>query len=115
MSNSLDFHKLQDINSNNLYAVVNINNMIPVPDKCATKLMYNEITKFREFKDDKDRVNYIYFLQREMAIINNIQSTLQNKTSRLYQKCIDSPVSSLASRCCNFVLLEKKCLEYIKE
>jgi len=31
MSNSLDFHKLQDKQSGYLYAVLNINNMIPVP------------------------------------------------------------------------------------
>lgn len=32
MSNSLDFQKLQDESSGYLYAVLNINNMIPVPD-----------------------------------------------------------------------------------
>ena len=35
MSNSLDFHKLQDESTGYLYAVLNINNMIPVPD-CGT-------------------------------------------------------------------------------
>ncbi len=34
MSNSLDFHKLQDESNGYLYAVLNINNMIPVPDNC---------------------------------------------------------------------------------
>ena len=38
MSNSLDFHKLQDESTEYLYAVLNINNMIPVPDNCLTQL-----------------------------------------------------------------------------
>ncbi|MBQ6780293.1 MAG: type III toxin-antitoxin system ToxN/AbiQ family toxin [Treponema sp.] len=33
MSNSLDFHKLQDKQSGYLYAVLNINNMIPGQEK----------------------------------------------------------------------------------
>ncbi|MCX4318178.1 MAG: type III toxin-antitoxin system ToxN/AbiQ family toxin [Lachnospiraceae bacterium] len=36
-----------------------------------------------------------------------MQNTLQNKTLKLYQKCISMPDSSLASRCCNFKILEK--------
>ena len=36
-----DFHKLQDESTGYLYAVLNINNMIPVPDNCLTQLKYN--------------------------------------------------------------------------
>ena len=43
MSNSLDFHKLQDESTGYLYAVLNINNMIPVPDNCLTQLKYNQV------------------------------------------------------------------------
>ena len=49
MSNSLDFHKLQDESTRYLYAVLNINNMIPVPDNCLTQLKYNQIDCFRSF------------------------------------------------------------------
>ena len=34
MSNKLDFHKLTDIKNGYLYAVLNLNNMIPVPNDC---------------------------------------------------------------------------------
>ena len=49
MSNSLDFHKLQDESTGYLYAVLNINNMIPVPDNCLTQLKYNQVESFRSF------------------------------------------------------------------
>ena len=55
MSNSLDFHKLQDESTRYLYAVLNINNMIPVPDNCLTQLKYNQIDCFRSFKSDKEK------------------------------------------------------------
>lgn len=46
MSNSLDFLKLQDNSTGYLYAVLNINNMIPVPSSCVTQLKYNQIESF---------------------------------------------------------------------
>ena len=45
-------------------------------------------------------------------MIDNIEKTLQNKALKLYQKCISKPDSSLATRCCNFKLLEEKCNLY---
>ena len=88
MSNSLDFHKLQDESTGYLYAVLNINNMIPVPNNCLTQLKYNQVESFRSFSNEKE------------------------KTLKLYLKCIAKPDSSLASRCCNFKILEENCSSY---
>ena len=107
MSNSLDFHKLQDESTGYLYAVLNINNMIPVPDNCLTQLKYNQVESFRSFSNEKEKTDYVYLLQKEKALIDNVQDTLQNKALKLYQKCIAKPDSSLAARCCNFKMLEK--------
>ena len=114
MSNSLDFHKLQDAEEGHLYAVLNLNNMIPVPDCCVTQLKYNQIERFRSFQNEKEKTDYIYLLQKEKAIIDMIQPLLQNKAEKLYAKCLRIPNSSLASRCCNFKLLEEKSLLYVK-
>ena len=100
MSNSLDFHKLQDESTRYLYAVLNINNMIA---------SLNPATIYY----DKEKTDYIYLLQKEKFLIDNIQNTLQNKAMKLYQKCIAKPDSSLAARCCNFKMLEEKCLSYL--
>ena len=112
MSNSLDFHKLQDEDSGYLYSVININNMIPVPDYCVTQLKYNQIDQFRSFSNEKEKTDYIFLLQKEKKIIDNIQSILENKARKLYNKCVDNINSSLAKRCCDFRLLEEKCTCY---
>ena len=97
MSNSLDFHKLQDESTGYLYAVLIINNMIPVPDNCLTQLKYNQVESFRSFSNEKEKTDYVYLLQKEKALIDNVQDTLQNKAMKLYQKCIAKPDSSLAT------------------
>lgn len=112
MSNSLDFHKLQDASNGYLYAVLNINNMIPVPDVCVTQLKYSQIGHFRSFKNEKEKTDYVYLLQKEKALIDQIQDLLQGKALKLYQKCAIRLDSSLASRCCNFKMLEEKCTSY---
>lgn len=114
MSNSLDFHKIRDPDTAYLYAVLNLNNMIPVPDTCITQLKYNQIEQFRSFGNEKEKTNYIYLLQKEKAIIDSMQSVIQKKAEKLYNKCLHFPNSSLASRCCNFKLLEEKCNAYSK-
>lgn len=114
MSNSLDFHKLQDETTGCLYAVLNINNMIPVPHDCLIQLKYNQVGIFRKFKNEKEKTDYIYLLQKEKAFIDNIQDILQNKALKLYEKCKVNPESVLASRCCNFFMLEEKSLYYSK-
>ena len=115
MSNSIDFHKLIDKATGELYAVININNMIPVPYFYITQLKYDKIANFRTFLNEKEKTDYIYLLQKEKLIIDKIAFVLQSKAQKLYQKCLDKPYSSLATRCCNFLLLEEKCKYYNKE
>jgi protein AbiQ len=86
--------------------------MIPVPDNCLTQLKYNQVANFRSFSDEKEKTNYIYLLQKEKALIDNVQDTIQAKALKLYQKCIAKPDSSLAARCCDFKMLEEKCSSY---
>ena len=114
MSNSVDFHKIQDEETGFIYAVLNINNMIPVPKSCITQVKYNMIDEFRIFENEKEKTDYIYLLQKEKFLIDKIEGALQNKAKKLYQKCMMKPESSLASRCCSFRLLEEKCKLYIE-
>lgn len=115
MSNSVDFHKLYDSETGYLYAVLNLNNMIPVPNACITQLKYNQIEQFRSFDSQKEKNDYIYLLQKEKAIIDSVQFILQRKAQKLYEKCLRLPNSSLASRCCDFKLLEKKSDTYSRK
>lgn len=115
MSNSLDFHKIVDQDTGTLYAVININNMVPIPDKYITKLKYDKIQDFRSFQNDKEMVDYIYLLQKEKKIIDELEEVLKRKAQKLYNKYIQMPESSLAERCCNFILLQEKAAIYQKD
>ena len=112
MSNSLDFHKLQDESTGYLYAVLNINNMIPVPDNCLTQLKYNQVEVSVLSAMKRKESTIFTFSKKKKALIDNVQDSLQNKAMKLYQKCIAKPDSSLAARCCNFKMLEEKCSSY---
>lgn len=114
MGNGLDFQKIVDPDSGRLYAVININNMIPVPDKYITQLKYNEIDKHRVFENEKEKVDYIYLLQTEKTIIDDLNEVLKDKAKKLYSKFTTNPESSLAKRCCDFTLLQEKSLKYNK-
>lgn len=92
MSNSLDFHKLQDADTGYLYAVLNLNNMIPVPDSCITQLKYNQVGQFRSFRNEKEKNDYIYLLQKEKAIIDSMQSTIRAKRKNCMRNAFVSPV-----------------------
>ena len=87
----------------------------PVPDNCLTQLKYNQIENFRSFSNEKEKTDYIYLLQKEKFLIDNVQDILQNKALKLYQKCISKPEASLAVRCCDFKMLEEKCRSYSKK
>ena len=113
MSNKLDFHKLQNQETGEIYAVINLNNMIPVPDECLISLQYNHIENFRNFVSENEKCSYIYLLQIEMRIISSIEDTLKRKANRLYEICANGTDERLANLCCNFKLLEQKSLEYI--
>ena len=82
MSNSLDFYKLQDPVTGYLYAVLNLNNMIPVPNHCLTQIKYDKLGDFRYFKDEKEKTNYIYLLQKEKSFIDAAQDILQRNAQR---------------------------------
>lgn len=114
MSNNIDFHKLVDEKNGQLYAILNINNMIPVPHECIKQLKYNNIENFRSFRDKNEKDKYIYFLKKEKHLIDSMQDILYSKARKLYMKCTSNPKSALALRCCNFKLLEEKCNLYTK-
>ena len=114
MANSLDFLRIEDKTKASLYAVLNLNNMIPVPKECISKLRYNEIQKYRAFKSEKERSDYIYPLQNEKLIIDRMADTIKKKAERLYKSVIEKPYSRLAQRCCNFKSLEEALDKYME-
>lgn len=114
MREGKDFIKLYDIQAKRLLAVLNINNMIPVPDNCLTKLEYKDLERYRSFENETEKMNYVYLLQRELAIIRGKEEMISRNAERLYREKMVRPNSILSKRCCDFNLLEKVCDEWKK-
>lgn len=112
MKNTVDFHKIIDSDENKLLAVLNINNMIPIPDEYVKRLYYTELEKYKKFDNDKAKQIYEDLLRKELKEINSISKILVSKVEKLHMLYIKDPKSKLSSRCCNFPLLEESASKF---
>ena len=99
MKEGIDFIKVKD------YAVINLNNMFPVP--------LSEI-KYVDIRGERDQ-NYRALLMAEYRYIKSIQERIRKNAQNIYKvKMKDGETTSLAKRCNDFSLLESACVEYGK-
>ena len=105
LNSKLDFFKIDG----GKLGAININNMIPVTNKNVTLLnLTKHCNTIQEFKYQKLLKGQLYWLNRNKDV-------LYYRTSKLYYDYInDTLQDSVRKRCCNFKLLEEKCLEYNK-
>ena len=97
MKESIDFIKIKD------YAVINLNNMIPVPD---SQIVDIDINKEKE-------PSYRYLLQAESREISRQKNRIRKNAEIVYShKKHNDNSTALAKRTNNFELLEKLCKEY---
>lgn len=97
MKNSLDFIKIRQ------YAVINLNNMFPVPrEECV----------YIDFKTVKD-AKYRSLLLAEYRFIKSVQDKIRKNAQTLYRyKLANKDATGLAKRCNDFLLLEDLCKKY---
>ena len=99
MKEAVDFIKVKD------YAVINLNNMFPVP---LTERKYVDIQNERD-------PHYRALLLAEYRFIKSIQEKIRKNAQNVYKiKIKDGTSSALAKRCNDFLSLEKACNKYIK-
>lgn len=99
MKEGLDFLKIKN------YAVINLNNMFPVP---VSERSYVDITVERNPK-------YKALLLAEYRVIKAIQDKIRKNAKTLYQiKIKDGKSTPLSKRCNDFLGLEKACSDYRK-
>lgn len=103
MSNKIDFIKVES--SEKLYAVINLNNMIPVKDEALKYININEI-------EDK---KYKSLLNNEYRAIKSIQEEIISNASKLYHLVTVNKNENLINRCCNFKLLEEASDKYMNK
>ena len=99
MKEGLDFIKIKD------YAVINLNNMFPVPPS---------ETKYVDIRSERDP-HYRALLLAEYRYIKSVQEKIWKNAQNVYKiKIKDGEASSFAKRCNDFLLLEKACADYMK-
>lgn len=99
MQEGLDFIKIKN------YAVINLNNMFPIPDG---EYHYVDISKEKNPK-------YKSLLLSEYRFIKSIQEKIRKNAFTLYNhKIQNGNGTALAKRCNDFALLEQACREYKK-
>ena len=91
MSDSIDFIKIKN------YAVINLNNMFPVPEG---KYTYVDISKERNLK-------YKSLLLAQYRYIKSIQERIRKNAGNLYKLKVSGESSALTKRCNDFLKLEE--------
>ena len=103
MKNTVDFFKIK----NGELGAVNFNNMIPVNTNNYTLVDLNkENITLEELKYQK-------LLREQLAWLNANYKQVKNKSFKLYELYNSGRLpDNIRDRCCNFKLLEEKCLQY---
>lgn len=100
MKESLDFLKIGD------YAVINLNNMFPVPVGSYSRV---------NIRAEKN-LQYRKLLEAEYRLIRKMQDKILKNAEEVYKhKCSNGNSTSLAKRCNDFELLEKALSDYKKK
>lgn len=106
MHNTIDFIKLDA----GRLGALNLNNMIPVRANNYQLLDLNK--KYDDLKSEQ----YYKLLNKQLRWLNSHANFIRRKTINLYSKYINNELTDgIKRRCCNYLLLEEKCLEYNKE
>ena len=103
MKNTIDFLKID----NGDLGAVNFNNMIPEMKKNYTLVDLNKETL------TVSELKYQNLLKEQLRRLNEHYQQVKNKSFKLYQMYNTGKIlENIKARCCNFKLLEEKCLEY---
>lgn len=103
MKNMIDFFKIKD----GELGAVNFNNMIPVTERNYFLLDLNKETL------TMSESKYQKLLREQLNWLNSNYYQVKNKSFRLYTLYNNNKLpKNIKERCCNFKLLEEKCVEY---
>lgn len=99
LKNGIDIFKIKD----GKLGIINLNNMIPVKSENVIKINL-----------DLKPQAYRNLINNQIQFINNNKNSLFKKVERLLKLYENKSIPQLNKRCCNFELLEKKCVTYNK-
>lgn len=102
LKNTIDLLKID----NGKYGVVNFNNMIPVTNKNYVEFDLNKKAT------DKEKFR-IELMQNQLRWLTNNKKEIYTKSKLLYNLYKNNKLpNNVKERCCNFPLLEEKCIKY---
>lgn len=105
IKNTLDLIKIE----NGEYGVINFNNMIPVTPKNY------ELYDLDKQTTDKKENNRIILLKKQLRWLTANKKEIFTKSKLLYNLYESNNLpKNVKDRCCNFPLLEEKCIEFNK-
>lgn len=107
MTERPDFIRLTD--NGILLSAINLNNMFPVSNELIIPFKYDEVNNYFHFSNTG---NMIALFKKELSIINKKRDEIVERANILYETKFDIPHSKVSERCCNFDMLEEKCIEY---
>lgn len=103
MKNTLDFFKIKD----GELGAVNFNNMIPVSER-----NYSLVDLDKQHSSSAE-LKYQKLLKEQLSWLNANYIQIKNKSYKLYTSYNNEKLPlKIKERCCNFKLLEEKCIEY---
>lgn len=106
LKNTLDLIKIK----NGEYGVINFNNMIPV-----TSDNYEEFNLNKKTTNEKENA-WLRLLNNQLRWLTSHKDNIYTKSKLLYNLYKEDKLpKNVKDRCCNFILLEEKCNEYVKE
>lgn len=103
MKSAMDFIKIDD----GKLGVINLNNMIPIKDDCY------QIVDLVNLPKNVEEQEYFYLLNDQYYWMVKHQVKIAKKSLRLYNWYNNDKLPiNIKNRCCDFKLLESKCMEY---
>lgn len=103
MKNTLDLIKIKD----GEYGVINFNNMIPVSSNNYEEFDLNKKS------NNKKEMYRIQLINNQLRWLTANKKKVYTKSKILYNLYKnDKLAKNVKDRCCNFPLLEEKCIEY---
>lgn len=106
IKNNIDILKIKK----GLYGVVNFNNMIPV------KISNYKVIDLNCIPENKEELKWIFLLKSQLLWLNKNINSVKLRATKLYNMYKENRLPErIKLRCCNFSLLEEKCLEYNKK
>lgn len=114
INETFDIYKIMDNKRESYTSVLNINNMIPVPDIAVTEFSYDMLRNNESFKTLSEKDKYYHLVIDELNYINENKDIIEYNAKTIFSMVNDNNKNyqQLADRCCNFVDLFEHAIEF---